>query len=89
MFLDITDRVLLGQEQVRLQAQNDYLWEEFRSEHNFGDITGKSPGLRKLMQQIRLVAPTDAAVLVTGESGTGKEPSPALPTTTVRERAVR
>ena len=63
MFLDITDRVLMEQEQARLEAQNDYLWEEIRSEHNFGDIIGESPGLRKVMQQIQLVAPTDAAVL--------------------------
>jgi PAS domain S-box-containing protein len=73
MFVDITDRVLMEQEQVRLEAQNAYLWEEIRSEHNFGDIIGESPRLRKVMQQIQLVAPTDAAVLVTGESGTGKE----------------
>jgi transcriptional regulator with GAF, ATPase, and Fis domain len=38
-----------------------------------GNIIGDSPGLKKVMQQIQLVAPTDAAVLVTGESGTGKE----------------
>ncbi len=73
MFLDITDRVLMEQEQARLEAQNAYLQEEIRSAHNFGDIIGESPGLRKVMQQIQLVAPTDASVLVTGESGTGKE----------------
>ena len=38
-----------------------------------GDLVGDSPGLRKVMQQIQLVAPTDATVLITGESGTGKE----------------
>jgi formate hydrogenlyase transcriptional activator len=73
MFVDITERVLLEQEQVRLKAQNAYLWEEIRSEHNFGDIIGGSSAMRKVMQQIQLVAPTGAAVLVTGESGTGKE----------------
>jgi formate hydrogenlyase transcriptional activator len=73
MFVDITDRVLMEREQVRLQDQNAYLWEEIRREHNFCDIIGESPGLRKVMQQIALVAPTCAAVLVTGESGTGKE----------------
>jgi formate hydrogenlyase transcriptional activator len=73
MFVDITERVLLQQEQVRLQAQNAYLWEEIRSEHNFGDIIGGSSAMRKVTQQIQLVAPTSAAVLVTGESGTGKE----------------
>ena len=52
---------------------NEYLLEEIRSSYDFGDIIGDSPGLRKVTQQIQLVAPTDAAVLVTGESGTGKE----------------
>jgi formate hydrogenlyase transcriptional activator len=73
MFVDITDRVLMEQEQTRLQDQNSYLWEEIRSGQNFGDIIGESSGLRKVKQQIQLVAPTDASVLVTGESGTGKE----------------
>src|SRR4029077_8542 len=54
-------------------AQNAYLWEEIRSENNFGDIIGESPGLRKVMHQIQLVAPTDAAVLLTGASGRGKD----------------
>ena len=73
MFVEITDRVLIEQERKRLQEQNTYLWEEIRSGENFGDIIGNSPGLQKVKQQIQLVAPTDAAVLVTGESGTGKE----------------
>jgi len=63
----------MEQEQARLQAQNAYLSEEIRSEHNFGNIIGESPGLRKVMQQVKLVAPTNVSVLVTGESGTGKE----------------
>jgi len=73
MFVDITERVLMEQEQARLQAQNEYLLEEIRSAHDFGDIVGESHGIRKVMQQIQLVAPTDAAVLINGESGTGKE----------------
>ena len=73
MFVDITERVLLEQEQAKLQAQNEYLWDEIRSTHNFGSLIGDSPALRKVMRQIKLVAPTNAAVLITGESGTGKE----------------
>jgi formate hydrogenlyase transcriptional activator len=73
MFLDITDRVLLEQEKARLEAQNTYLRDEIRTEHSFGDIIGGSSGLLKVMQQVQLVAPTDATVLITGESGTGKE----------------
>jgi transcriptional regulator with GAF, ATPase, and Fis domain len=47
--------------------------DESRSEHHYGDIIGNSLSLRKVMQRVQLVAPTDATVLITGESGTGKE----------------
>lgn len=57
----------------RLEAQNAYLLDEIRTEQSFGDIVGGSSRLRKVMQQVQLVAPTDATVLITGESGTGKE----------------
>jgi formate hydrogenlyase transcriptional activator len=73
MFIDITDRVLLEQEKTRLENQNAYLLDEIRGEQNFGDIIGGSSGLRKVMHQVQLVAPTDATVLISGESGTGKE----------------
>jgi transcriptional regulator with GAF, ATPase, and Fis domain len=73
MFLDVTDQVLMEREKARLEAHNAYLLDEIRSEQNFGDIIGASVGLRKVMQQVQLVAPTDATVLITGESGTGKE----------------
>jgi len=56
-----------------LEAQNAYLLDELRTEQNFGDIIGASYGLRKMLKQIELVAPTDATVLISGESGTGKE----------------
>src|ERR1700730_12084013 len=70
---DMTDQVLMEREKARLEAHNAYLLDEIRSEQNFGDIIGTSVGLRKVMQQVQLVAPTDATVLITGESGTGKE----------------
>ena len=67
---DIEER---KQAELRLQAENAYLLDEIRSERNFGDIIGASSGLRKVMHHIKVVAPTDATVLITGESGTGKE----------------
>jgi PAS domain S-box-containing protein len=73
MFMDITDQILIEQEKVRLEAHNAYLLDEIRTEQNFGDIIGASSSLRKVMQQVQLVAPTNATVLITGESGTGKE----------------
>lgn len=73
MFLDITDRVLMEHEKARLEAQNVYLQEEIRSEHNFVEIVGNSPALLQVLRQIDQVAPTDSTVLICGETGTGKE----------------
>lgn len=36
-------------------------------------IIGTSKGIRSVLEQVALVAPSDATVLITGESGTGKE----------------
>ena len=46
---------------------------EIRSEHCFEDIVGKSTALRKVFEQVAIVAPADATVLLHGETGTGKE----------------
>jgi len=73
MFVDITDRVLMEQEQARLQAQNAYLQEEIRAEHNFTEIVGRSAELRNVLRQVELAAPADSTVLILGETGTGKE----------------
>ncbi len=57
----------------RLEAENLYLQEEINSDHEFKDIIGQSSAVKQLLQQVELVAPTAASVLITGESGTGKE----------------
>lgn len=57
----------------RLELENDYLQEQVREDSSFGEIIGRSPELRKVTEQIELVAPTDSTVLITGQSGTGKE----------------
>jgi formate hydrogenlyase transcriptional activator len=73
MFIDITERVLMEREKTRLEAQNTYLQEEIRAEHNFTEIVGNSPKLRTVLQQVEQVAATDSTVLLHGETGTGKE----------------
>ena len=73
MFIDITERVLMEQEQVRLQAQNQYLNEEIKTTYNFEEIVGRSAAIQALLNHVKRVAVTDASVLIQGESGTGKE----------------
>ncbi|MDX2487691.1 MAG: sigma 54-interacting transcriptional regulator, partial [Gammaproteobacteria bacterium] len=57
----------------RLEMENAYLLEEYRVEHNYKEIIGRSHAIHTVIQQIELVSPTDANVLISGESGTGKE----------------
>ena len=38
-----------------------------------GELVGQSSAIRKVLEAIETVGPTDANVLITGESGTGKE----------------
>jgi len=57
----------------QLELENEYLRDEVREEYSFDKIIGQSTTLQNVFQQIALVAPTDATVLINGESGTGKE----------------
>jgi DNA-binding NtrC family response regulator len=50
-----------------------FLENELHSEISFSDMVGKSSALRRLLQQIETVAPSDSTVLILGETGTGKE----------------
>ena len=57
----------------RLELENAYLQEEIRIETNPRGIIGQSEAVQKTLRQVKLVAPTTAAVMITGKSGTGKE----------------
>jgi len=57
---------ILREQNVRLQAQ-------LEQRHSFSNIIGKSKPMQEVFELIRLVADSDASVIVTGESGTGKE----------------
>ncbi len=50
-----------------------YLESEIGSEYIFEDIVGKSAALRRVLDQVAIVAPTGSTVLLHGETGTGKE----------------
>jgi formate hydrogenlyase transcriptional activator len=56
-----------------LEEQRLYLESEIDAEYNFEDIVGKSAAIRKVLDQVAIVAPTSSTVLLHGETGTGKE----------------
>ncbi len=57
---------------AQLELENSYLREEVNVRSASG-VIGQSPAFQRVLQQVDLVAPTTASVLVQGESGTGKE----------------
>jgi formate hydrogenlyase transcriptional activator len=57
----------------KLALEKLYLEDEIRSELKFQEIVGKSEALRRVLQEVETVAPTDSTVLIYGETGTGKE----------------
>jgi len=57
----------------KLAQEKLYLEEEIRSEMNFDQIVGDSPALRRVLELVETVAPSDSTVLLLGETGTGKE----------------
>jgi len=57
----------------RLEDERQYLVSEIQAQDNFEDIVGKSEALKKVLEQVAIVAPTDSTVLLIGETGTGKE----------------
>jgi DNA-binding NtrC family response regulator len=56
-----------------LKEQNIRLQEQLEKRFSFGNIIGKSKRMREVFELIKLVADSEASVLVQGESGTGKE----------------
>src|SRR6201984_1131514 len=50
-----------------------YSGSEISSDYGFEDIVGNSSPWRRVLDQVAIVAPTNATVLLHGETGTGKE----------------
>lgn len=84
IFRDITERKRIQEKLLnalaevdslksRLEMENAYLMEELNADFNHHQIIGQSTQVQNMVQQIELVGPTNANVLIIGESGTGKE----------------
>jgi formate hydrogenlyase transcriptional activator len=57
----------------KLEEENSSLREELFDVASMGGFVGQSRELHKVLNEIDVVAPTNASVLILGESGTGKE----------------
>ena len=66
-------RIARALRQQNLESENESLKQQL--DHKFGleNVTGESPGMERVFEVVRQVAPTRVNVLITGESGTGKE----------------
>ena len=62
-----------GINERKLKTENKQLHQRLDKKFSFDGILGESPALEKVLEQIKLVGPSKATVLVTGETGTGKE----------------
>ncbi len=74
--LDIDELKILIQkalEHYRLQEENVFLKERLADRFDFSKIVGKSRRMKELFENLSLIAPSDATILICGESGTGKE----------------
>lgn len=56
----------------RLEHEKHFLEGEPRARLHFEDIIGEGPVLSHVLDQVAIVAPSDATVLILGETGTGK-----------------
>lgn len=58
---------------MNLGKEVKFLKEKLNEKNIFKTIIGESPEMKKVLEQVRLVAKTDVTVLIEGETGTGKE----------------
>ena len=56
-----------------LEQENDALRRRLATEGQFGQMIGRSAGMRRAFELAERVAATDSTVLILGESGTGKD----------------
>lgn len=63
----------VAQEKQEIAEERDVLRRTVRGQYGFDNIIGHSPLMRRIFEQVRLVAKWNTIVLIRGETGTGKE----------------
>jgi len=66
-------RLQIGQNWGHAEEEPFALNGPLRPEEKFDGIIGRSASLRAVLDEVKIVAPTDSTVLILGETGTGKE----------------
>jgi len=57
----------------RLIEENQSLQQKLEERYRFEDIIAKSPKMQRVIEVIKVIAKSNATILITGDSGTGKE----------------
>jgi two-component system, NtrC family, response regulator HydG len=70
---ELRNAVAKAATRVRLVRRNADLSRRLDEKFGFEGVVGNSPQMRKIIETLKLVSPTDSTVLITGENGTGKE----------------
>jgi Nif-specific regulatory protein len=63
----------VAEERKNLAEERDNLRRTVRHQYGFDNIVGHSAAMRRVFEQIRMVAKWNTTVLIRGETGTGKE----------------
>ena len=63
----------VAQEKMEIVEERDVLRRSVRGQYGFDNIIGHTQPMRRIFEQVRLVAKWNTTVLIRGETGTGKE----------------
>ncbi len=63
----------VAQEKQEIAEERDGLRRTVRAQYGFDNIIGHTQAMRRIFEQVRLVAKWNTTVLIRGETGTGKE----------------
>jgi PAS domain S-box-containing protein len=70
---DVRDRIEAERRIEALSSETASLRAALHEAQGFGELLGRSPALREVLQDVDRVGAADTAVLILGETGTGKE----------------